>query len=184
MQESISRRADFIQEHAIASEHEVTERKYAHNHEAVAQSLAGYAHERRGPFRQVDRYFDVKDALRRRGVVARLREEGNAYAFTFKGPQRADGGRFEWEPLIPRWLGSQLTMLPAAEEVSKVRCEYVPIHAEATTIALDMVVGIGTFVEVEAPTSLHIDVWQERLGLTNQVSRSYRDLVRAARSAV
>ncbi|QDU20800.1 class IV adenylate cyclase [Urbifossiella limnaea] len=110
---------------------------------------------------EVDHYFNAPDRdFRSTGEAFRLRRDGASNRFTYKGPKQAavtktrteielavadgDGGAADAERLV------QALGFSAVAVVKKTRAVYdLPRGDFTATVCLDVVVNVGTFVEVE-----------------------------------
>ncbi|MEB3285371.1 MAG: class IV adenylate cyclase [Candidatus Sericytochromatia bacterium] len=130
-------------------------------------------------------------------VALRIRQEGNRAWVTLKtGFEKVDGIRVrqEWEPAVqaddtPAWetifehLG-----FPTGEIVEKER-ETWALNS-SVHVVIDEIAGLGTYLEVEVVSSEKLEALARleaaitQLGLTDKprITRSYRDLLAAARS--
>lgn len=137
------------------------ERKYRLDHADIRPALAAAGYRPLDPVEQTDRYFDhpnrpfgvTDEALRLREIVG---DEGTRVELTYKGPQRGQTAKSRPEMTVAvddattahrllRSLG-----FDAVASVAKTRERHIN---DDVTVALDLVDGLGSFVEVEVLTA-------------------------------
>ena len=170
------------------------------NPAAVLARLAVLRAVRVGEAVEADHYFNAPDRdFSATGEAFRLRRDGAANRFTYKGPKLAavtktrteievpvadgDAGAADAERLV-RALGYRSVAV-----VRKTRTAYDVVRGDFTaTVCLDAVAGLGSFVEVEvvcddsnasAAETAVLGLAAE-LGLTEPEPRSYLGLVLSA----
>ncbi|HEY2893105.1 MAG TPA: class IV adenylate cyclase [Pirellulales bacterium] len=176
------------------------EQKFAiENMESLRRRLCELGAAFGSPLEQVDLYFahPARD-FAETDEAFRLRREGEANWFTYKGPKldRTTKTRHEIElPIAAGHAQAQQAIELATAlgfrqvaAVRKQRCHStVDWHAGQVAVALDEVEELGAFVELEIVTSSEgvdaaRDAMQslaERLGLANAERRSYLELLLA-----
>jgi len=147
------------------------------NLESIRKNIKKYIVEEQVTTREDNRISVLWGLLERRGAYIRLRNNGNYY-FTFKGPNKSSSimDRFEFNQKIPEWVYILLkSLLP--EKVTYKKTSQL-FSSEDCQIFLDLVEGLGTFVEIEAPTEEQVTLWKKRLGITSKsIQKPYYKLV-------
>jgi adenylate cyclase class 2 len=160
---------------------------------AVLARLTALGAARVGEAVEADHYFNAPDRdFRATGEAFRLRRDGAANRFTYKGPKRAAATKTRTEIEVPVADGDAgaadaerlvlaLGYRPVAV-VRKARAAYdLDRGAFTATVCLDAVDGLGTFVEVEvvcdegkaAAAEQAVLGLAAELGLTEPEPRSY-----------
>jgi adenylate cyclase class 2 len=149
-----------------------------------------------GREREADHYLNAPDRdFARTDEALRIRQQGETYVITYKGPKldRTTKTRLEIEvPLGPgaATIAEAIALFQAlgyrpTATICKTRTTYeVQLPAFRATVCLDEVEGVGTFVELEilapeeqlaeAHTALH--ELAKQLGLSDSERRSYLEL--------
>jgi len=176
-QEGIAKRVDYILEQLEGLATDVTreiEGKFDIPHNDVRQYLSQYH------VTCVSQGEERNWTLYKDGGMVRLRENGE-YIVTLKGPNTGGevNNRWEHEQTIPEHVFTFLRgFYPETPTYTKTRETYAPIGDQSVTICLDIVDGLGEFVEIEAPTTQQVLLWKERLGIeTDSISQSYVQLL-------
>lgn len=172
---------------------------------AVERKLVGLAARFHDPIEQVDLYFAHPSRdFARTDEALRLRRVGDAVAITWKGPRidTATKTRREIElPVTPvaaagggtiaAWteLLEALGFRPVMEVAKRRRPARVPWQGCDVDVAVDSIVGLGDFVEVEVQARQGelpqaravVASLAEALGCSGQERRSYLELLLMAR---
>ena len=160
----------------------------------VRARLAALGIRPEGKATERDRYFNSPSRdFATTDEAIRIRTSGRETTLTYKGPKVGLGGIKAREELIApvasaEPLGEILHRLgfPETAVVVKERETY---RVEGTSVALDEVRGLGSFVEIEAPAGLDgreavalIGRVRERLGIAGEeTTLSYLELILAKR---
>ncbi|MEB3329091.1 MAG: class IV adenylate cyclase [Candidatus Sericytochromatia bacterium] len=151
-----------------------------------------------GPPERTTRQRDVYLQTAGLPVALRVREDGERAFVTLKaGFEKVAGIRVreEWEPAIrpedvATWLGIfERLGMPGGEVVEKARDSWH--HGQGVHVMIDEIAGLGTYCEVEAvadereATLARLEAAIADLGLGGhpRITRSYRDMLAAARQA-
>jgi predicted ATPase/adenylate cyclase class IV len=174
LEHSVAKRLEHILGGDRAKDRE-REAKYP-AHANIADKLESASVEYVGTTRLTDHYYDAGGVLGKLGYSVRLRK-GDGYELTVKGPNkdRDIKDRFERNWQLPYAIGQILSLLPAAVRTTKTRSQYTPIYDPSTKILLDNA-DVGQFVEIEAPSKRQVLAWRDRLDITAEPAKSYREL--------
>jgi adenylate cyclase class 2 len=163
---------------------------------AIERQLAGLAATFGGPVEQVDRYFahPCRD-FAATDEALRLRRAGDALAITWKGPKVDAAAKTRREIELPiagpaamdGWtdLLTALGFQTVREVVKRRRTAVVEWQGSRVELALDHVLGLGDFLEIEtqaaaadlAAAGARVEALARRLGCTHAERRSYLELV-------
>ncbi len=136
---------------------------------ALKATSGGLQHQR-------DTFFDHPDhSLRERDCGLRLREQsgsgGPQYWLCFKGPRQPSHikQREEIEIAVadPAAARAFLEALDFAAMLTVEKSREI-FHLDSCDVCLDNVSGLGTFVEIEGPSTAAVDAVVSKLGLDNQ----------------
>ncbi|MFP3132797.1 MAG: class IV adenylate cyclase [Nitrososphaeria archaeon] len=135
--------------------------------------------------KQIDVYLDFDDfKIKKSGSAFRIRFSGNYCFLTFKGPQKEDivKNREEYEVMVSD--GEQLLKILKSiglDEKLRIAKERTTIGYEGLNFEIDVVEGLGKFVEIEIKSDNDIQKVKtiiEKAGiLWSPILKSYAELL-------
>lgn len=184
--------------------YEVEQKFRCDRHDPIIERLAGLGATPGGPVEQVDAYLNhpVRD-FAVSGESMRLRRVGERNMFTYKGPKLAGPTKTRpeyevaFEPGAEAYTSAHHVMISLGfRPVAEVRKTRTPYHLtyqdRALEVVLDVVEGLGRFVEVETLAAGESDLpgaqaavlsLSRELGLSDLETRSYLRLLLELRAA-
>ncbi|HLD12724.1 MAG TPA: AAA family ATPase [Candidatus Nanoarchaeia archaeon] len=182
---TLDQRVAYVCEHLVRAEGCEIEGKFIADHQRIRDHLRKFRTVALGTQREENHVVDAEELFVGQTGKVRVRKTNDSYELTWKGnrqPSLVNKRPEKNVPLTPR--GYQLLRDSLGGiAYQKTRDTYCPVGNMHTRISLDVVDGLGEFVEVEAPTERQVMAWRNRLNLGNSISDSYVDLVKKVRGA-